>query len=183
LLEVPGGFSGAGRTGNCSKGDSVKRKDVDENLIQHLHGGKVHAPDKAEDCNTAYQHTAVQDTRRGGRKVSSATVEDDACRKLSPNDKGENRCRSAGKINEKRDEEDISGNLKIGKKRKVRILQQVRVDTCQHVNRQNEIIKIGRRERIDSIFMLKEDERSEQKSDEHDPAHHLPFYPTIIFLS
>src|SRR5512147_634521 len=65
----------------AQKGDSVKRKDVDENLIQHLHGGKVHAPDKAEDIIILHvEHAAVQDTREGGRKVSSSTVKDDACR-------------------------------------------------------------------------------------------------------
>jgi hypothetical protein len=90
----------------------------------------------------------------------------------------------AGKIYEKRNEEDIAGNLKIGKKRKVmELLQQVPVDARQHVNRQNEIVKGHRRKWIDFIFMLKEDEGPEQKGDEYDPAHHQPLYTTMMFLS
>jgi hypothetical protein len=74
--------------------------------------------------------------------------------------------------------------LKIGEKRKImKFLQQVPVDTCQHVNRQNEIVKVDRRKWIDFIFMLNKDERAEQKGDEHDPAHHQPLYTTIMFLS
>jgi len=89
-----------------------------------------------------------------------------------------------GEINEIRDKEDIYGNLKIGEKRKVlELLQQVPVDACQHVDRQNEIVKVDRLELIDSIFLLKEDECAEQKSDKDNPAYHQPLYTIIMFLS
>src|SRR5574341_27434 len=170
----------------AEKRDGIKGEDIDEDQIEHLHGGEILALHEPGDIIVLHvEHASVENARQGRRQKPSAAVQDNA-----RGDDGQvikNREAAvdpSGQIDEKRYQKDIARDLSIGEERKVPAQRkQIPVYSGQNKDRQEAIVQIGNGKRVDAVPMLKKNEGDEHEGKEYHPADHQPLDAGTVFVS